>query len=755
VDRIAEDVQADAVAINSKTNKIYLAEDFSNTIYIVDGNTDNITSNITLKKSAPQIRITQHTIFQNEDPSLLPSSLALNPNTSKIYVANRFSNILSVIDGSTEKLVDNLIVMQKPDAVAVNSHTNMVYVSNEDANRVSVINGTTDTLLKTIIIPSNNSTSANNYSELDVDPTTNVIVMTDKYSSTLSIINGTTNNLLNTIKVGNSPSDVAVNPTTNMVYVTNMRSNTVSVIDGKAGHVLIGSVDDQSSLPTLSGFRTDTGPLRLAINPNTNKIYAIYEFSNKVSVIDGTTDSLIDTITLDNVSNAIAVNPITNMIYVANRDADTVSVVNGRTDKVVPKFHDENSPISIAVNPITNMIYVADLVADTISVIDGLTNKMITYPSNSTDTGIQDVAVDPKTNMVYMARDDVFTVSVTEGIRKFDRLHSSNIYKIISNVTVGEGPYEVYPRNFYFSLAINPNTDIVYASNWLYNMIGVIDGETNTLIANISNVNTPEKIAVNPNTDTLYAASPVTNIVYVIDGHTNQIVSKINVGQFPTDIAVNPSTNLIYVTNRDSDSISVIDGYTNRMVTNIAFRTNPANSGIIYCNGQKIPANYHNFEAGTTIECEAKANPGYAFSSWSGDVSSNQFNPLKFTASEFGKNVYANFIIPTEVALPNELFNKLNVLIISVIIPSLVGWSIPFIIGWFRSERQKKQLRECLSRIDTTFDMYKDHTENLIQNLDKVKWEIQNIYASGKISDSHYALLTSKISEYRDRIKKS
>jgi YVTN family beta-propeller protein len=75
VDRIAEDVQADAVAINPKTNKIYLAEDFSNTIYIVDGNTDNITSNITLKKSAPQIRITQHTIFQNEDPSLLPSSL--------------------------------------------------------------------------------------------------------------------------------------------------------------------------------------------------------------------------------------------------------------------------------------------------------------------------------------------------------------------------------------------------------------------------------------------------------------------------------------------------------------------------------------------------------------------------------------------------------------------------------------------------------------------------------------------------------
>ena len=606
--------------------------------------------------------------------------------------------------------------MQKPNAVAVNPNTNMVYISNEDANRISIINGKSDTLVKTIIVPSNNSTYANNYSELDVNPNTNIIAMTDKSSNTLSIINGTTNDFLKTVKVGNSPSDVAINSATNMMYVTNMRSNTVSVIDGKTDRVVAGSIDNQNQLPLLSGFKVDTGPLRLAVNPNTNKIYVIYEFSNKVSVIDGTTDRIVDTITLDNVTNAIAVNPTTNMIYVANRDAGTISIVDGKTDKMVAKIHDGNSPIGLTVNPNTDIVYIANMDTDTVSVIDGMTNKIITSPTNSTETGIEDVVVDPNTNMIYMARDDLFTVSVVSGIRKFDRLHYDNIYKIISNVTVGEGPYDVFPRQLSFSLAVNPHTDIAYASNWFYNTIGVIDGETNTVIANISDVNIPERMAVNPNTDMLYALSPLSNIVYVIDGHTNQIISKVNVGEFPTDVAVNPATNLIYITNRDSDTISVIDGNTDRMVSSIGFKINPENSGVIYCNGQKISINYHNFAIGTPIECVAKPNPGYAFSAWSNDVSSNPFNPLKFTTSQFGEIVNANFIIPAEVALPNELFNKLNVLIISVIIPSIVGWSIPFLIGWLRSLRQKKQLRKCLSRIDSTFDIHKEHRENLIQN---------------------------------------
>ena len=188
------------------------------------------------------------------------------------------------------------------------------------------------------------------------------------------------------------------------------------------------------------------------------------------------------------------------------------------------------------------------------------------------------------------------------------------------------------------------------------------------------------------------------------------------------------------------------------MVSSIGFKINPENSGVIYCNGQKISINYHNFAIGTPIECVAKPNPGYAFSAWSNDVSSNPFNPLKFTTSQFGEIVNANFIIPAEVALPNELFNHLNVLIISVIIPSIVGWSIPFLIGWLRSLRQKKHyVNACRGLIQHLTSIRS--IEKTLFRISNVKREIQSIYADGKISDSQYALLTSKISEYLDRIR--
>ena len=67
----------------------------------------------------------------------------------------------------------------------------------------------------------------------------------------------------------------------------------------------------------------------------------IYEFSNKISVIDGATDTLTGSITLRNVTNAIAVNPTTNMIYVAHRDANSISVIDGKSNKVVNRIPDD------------------------------------------------------------------------------------------------------------------------------------------------------------------------------------------------------------------------------------------------------------------------------------------------------------------------------------------------------------------------------------------------------------------------------
>ena len=76
------------------------------------------------------------------------------------------------------------------------------------------------------------------------------------------------------ISVGSIPYGVGVNVDTNKIFVANNENNTVSVIDGLSNQVL-------DTIPV------GQSPYEIAVNPNTNKIYVTNQGSNTVSVIDG------------------------------------------------------------------------------------------------------------------------------------------------------------------------------------------------------------------------------------------------------------------------------------------------------------------------------------------------------------------------------------------------------------------------------------------------------------------------------------
>ena len=59
-----------------------------------------------------------------------PSAASVNPATNKIYVTNRTSNNVTVIDGATNTITSAVYAGNSPGAVAVNPATNMIYVTN-------------------------------------------------------------------------------------------------------------------------------------------------------------------------------------------------------------------------------------------------------------------------------------------------------------------------------------------------------------------------------------------------------------------------------------------------------------------------------------------------------------------------------------------------------------------------------------------------------------------------------------------------
>jgi YVTN family beta-propeller protein len=70
-----------------------------------------------------------------------PTGIAVNPNTDTIFVTDRESGSISVIDAQTNNIIKEIPIGGSPTGIAVNPDTNTIYVINGDSSSVSVIDG--------------------------------------------------------------------------------------------------------------------------------------------------------------------------------------------------------------------------------------------------------------------------------------------------------------------------------------------------------------------------------------------------------------------------------------------------------------------------------------------------------------------------------------------------------------------------------------------------------------------------------------
>src|SRR5215207_3503022 len=83
-----------------------------------------------------------------------PQALAFNPSNNYIYVANRDSGTVSVIDSTNNTVIKNITVGSSPGPLAFNPSNNYIYVANRDSGTVSVIDSTNNTVIRNITVGS-------------------------------------------------------------------------------------------------------------------------------------------------------------------------------------------------------------------------------------------------------------------------------------------------------------------------------------------------------------------------------------------------------------------------------------------------------------------------------------------------------------------------------------------------------------------------------------------------------------------------
>jgi YVTN family beta-propeller protein len=310
------------VAVNSVTNKIYVANANGNSVTVIDGSTD----------SSATVAV-----------GTFPSSLAVNAVTNKIYVTNQLSASVTIINGATNETT-TVAVGSLPESVAVNQATNKIYVANSGDKTVTVIDGATNT--PTTI------TAGSNPQSVAVNAATNKIYVADYGSAQVTVIDGATNNT-SSVAAGKGPLSVAVNAVTDEIYVVNSLDADVTVIDG--------ATNNTTTVPA------GTTPYSVAVDTAANKAYVANKDSNNVTIIDGATNQTT-TVTVGTSPVSVAVNSGTGKIYVANSNSGNVSVIDGSTGGGTMVTAGK-SPLSVAVNTATGQIYVANYNGNSVTVL--------------------------------------------------------------------------------------------------------------------------------------------------------------------------------------------------------------------------------------------------------------------------------------------------------------------------------------------------------------------------------------------------
>lgn len=565
-----------AIAINFATNRLYVANEFSNNVSVIDNSSNKVVAVI--------------------DVGFTPADIKINPATNLIYVSNSGSNDVSLIDGETGQVVDTIAVGNTPKGIGINSATNQIYVVNQDSNDINIIDGVTNEVVDTIAAGSKPS-------HIAVNSVTNLLYVVNSEGNTVNVIDGSNNKSIATIEIGVTINGIGLNETMNHIYVAGCCKNNadigidtfagvIVIVDGFSNKIITEVSIGCSRSPSLSPV-CSSNIFGIGVNSVSNKVYVSsfdmyfvsprdFEFIGFLSVVDGLSFEVTSNIVIKDEPRGIAVDFSNNLIYVVNKGSNDLNVIDGTENSVIKTVNLARLPFDIDFASESKRIYVSNSSSNDVSVINSLTNDLITH----VPVGIQPkgLAVNPNDNQIYVTNRESHTLSIIDGL--------SN--EIVNTINVGCNPVDV---------AINSMTNNIFVA--LSNELGgnricdnlpsvkVIDSSTKNIIATIIDSNSanffkPVSVAINAKTNRIYVADENNNNVDVIDGDINEITNKIKLKGKPGIIDVNEFLNRVYVTT--VNSLNVIDGVTEKVIDTVkigstlsGLKVNP-NKNHIYVN---------------------------------------------------------------------------------------------------------------------------------------------------------------------------
>jgi len=510
------------------------------------------------------------------------------------YVTNYGAGTVSKVDVASGSVIGSAISVgtssSQPFGLAVTPDHTKAYVVNYHDSDVAVINVASNTLVSPTIPLGSGSFN------VAVTPNGTTAYVPNFTANTVSAIN-TVSNSVTSISVSGDPFAVAVSPDSTKAYVADAGDGTIAVIKTSTNALCTTSTCSSTGTYPMSTGSTAT-PSGIAVLPNGTKAYVALQGTDRVSVINTTTDNICTTSTCASGGTypivlasgagprSVAVTPTGAKVYIVNQGLGTVSVINAVTDNLCTTLTCSSSgsypmsvgsgPWGISMSPDGTTAYVVNQSGGTISVINTVTDTV-------SPTTISGLGSTPSVVAMFTPPKPSFGYVTNYGTNSVTYFSSLTNLTFGSNVTVGASGSNP------FGVAVSPDRTKAYVANSGAAQVAVINTATNALCTTstcsstatypISVGTTPFNVAFMPNGSKAYVANFGDNTVSVIDASTDKpcVTSStcasgatypvsLTTGN-PFALAITPDSSKVYVANAGTGTVAVIKTGTDKLCT--------------------------------------------------------------------------------------------------------------------------------------------------------------------------------------------
>jgi YVTN family beta-propeller protein len=294
-----------------KSLMIYVTQERSNNVVVINRNTDQIVSTIEVGRK--------------------PHGIAIQSDINRVYVANSGEDTLTIIDTQTNRVLNkvNTRLAGQPEDIAVSSDGRIVVVTYFATNEVSVREATTLRELGNINVDRGPMKVA-------IDPRGRKAFISNYYSNTVTVIDLSLLKVIGTIPVESKPIGMAFNSRGDRLYVINSEASNISVID-PTGQTVIGKIN------------IGTGGYGVIADSFGDRIFVTRSTTNQFLFVNAPVNTITKFLQLEKKPTNMDVDPDGKKIYVINQGSNSLSVINKIMGTVEKRIGIGEYPYDIAI----------------------------------------------------------------------------------------------------------------------------------------------------------------------------------------------------------------------------------------------------------------------------------------------------------------------------------------------------------------------------------------------------------------------